>query len=364
MSASEASGGKLFRSRGSRAQQPRAPTPRGLPTSRCRPPRNAKRTAASTDLPAYGAPPTVIQRHIENRFNAVGFGIYLGGPCHSRWAALNPRTNLYGSTSPRRTNTGRPRDLPGRAECLRRCRSGRPFWARGMPHLLPGVILLRSRFSPRPPCARIIAGPDARVPAGGSRTTRSGSSPRFPWWGHVLALPPAGRYASARTFVRCPPSGAALGRAMAQEMRAADFGGNPFREFARRSTCAPNARFPARDRGGNPVATAEFNPTMGTMPPQGGIRRPVPRANPTPRDGDTAGWYGDDGESTEGSTIVRELLACSVPSAGAFEEAITGSSRWRPNPGSPPPVHEHLQRLPSFGSGRKHPDCYSSPSLL
>jgi hypothetical protein len=71
-----------------------------------------------------------------------------------------------------------------------------------------------------------------------------------------------------------PGTGSALGRTMAQEMRAAGFRGNPFREFMRRLNTRPQRLPPQEAAEAIEVATREFTGgTMGTMPPvqQGNI---------------------------------------------------------------------------------------------
>ncbi len=83
-----------------------------------------------------------------------------------------------------------------------------------------------------------------------------------------------------------PTSGAAFGKQMAEEMRAAHFRGNPFREFQRRLNASPARLAPPEAAEAIRVGTQEFTRgTMGTMPPvqQGEVlvvpsRAPIPNA--------------------------------------------------------------------------------------
>jgi hypothetical protein len=83
-----------------------------------------------------------------------------------------------------------------------------------------------------------------------------------------------------------PGTGSAFGREMVQEMRAAGFRGNPFREFMRRLNARPQRLPPQEAAEAVEVATREFSGgTMGTMPPlqQGNVlvvpsRAPIPNA--------------------------------------------------------------------------------------
>ncbi|MFO0606347.1 MAG: DUF4157 domain-containing protein [Polyangiales bacterium] len=246
------------------------------------------------DLPrvsAVAADPRGHSDYIENRFNAVGFGIYLGGYAiyvsGLELPVLVPEAWFNFSLT-----NATPADLaifPGRAEALAAVPIGPPAPGRGMPYTYfrgVGGLVAPTVFSPATTPRIIATALDAR-----RRLAASVQRDLI-----ILALSMVGARVLMR-FLRWvggrisapralpPPSGAALGRAMAQEMRAAGFRGNPFREFMRRINLRTQRLSQQETAEAIRVATAEFNPTMGTMPPvqQGGIlvvpsRAPIPNA--------------------------------------------------------------------------------------
>lgn len=265
------------------------------------PPAEAERLRAQgIRLPAVSAAAADPRTHsdwIERRLVAVGFGIYLGGYlayCDGLPLPIFvPDSHVdFGLTSAAMDDPAIHLD---RTDALASIPAGPPMAGAPATHVAfyrgaGGAVIAPTIFSPATTPQFVATALSARQELA-RQVQEELTALAVGLLGGMLIRAGIGIIARiGRGFARPPRllaagAGRALGRTMAEQMRAEGFRGNPFREFARRLNALPRRLPPEEAAEAIAVATRTWDRNMGTMPPvqQGQIlvvpsRAPIPNA--------------------------------------------------------------------------------------